>query len=252
MYPREYFDTYWRGDLKNEVFVIMSFASDFQPVWEQAIQPAIESDTDGTPFAHRVDATMLAGSVITEILDGVAHAKLIFADISVCSTGRWKGQRNGNVMYELGLAHALRRPQELVVVRSDHEEINFDIAGIKTQNYDSSDLSSARIYFSQLLKDGFKQIDQIKHLKVAEAVESLDADTYSLMVNHGEGDYFSVTPAMTMRNVMSQTAAGTKDAVRHMLSLGIIRFEANLAAGAYAYHWTEFGKAVLQNLGIRN
>ena len=45
MYPREYFDTYWRGDLKNEVFVIMSFAPEFQPAWEDAIKPAIEVDT---------------------------------------------------------------------------------------------------------------------------------------------------------------------------------------------------------------
>ena len=46
MYPREYFDTYWRGDLKNEVFVIMSFADEFKEVWESAIRPAIEDDTD--------------------------------------------------------------------------------------------------------------------------------------------------------------------------------------------------------------
>jgi hypothetical protein len=54
-----------------------------------------------------------------------------------------------------------------------------------------------------------------------------------------------------MRDIMEQTAAGTKDAVRHMLSLGIIRFDADLAADAYAYHWTNFGKAVLSKLGIR-
>ncbi len=251
MYPREYFDTYWRGDLKNEVFVIMSFAPEFQPVWEQAIRPAIEVDTDGSPFAHRVDATVLAGSIITEILDGIAHAKLVFADISVCTSGRWKGQRNGNAMYELGLAHGLRRPQELVVVRSDYEEINFDIAAIKIQDYDLSYLPGARRRFSQLLNDGLKQIDQVKHLKVTQAVDTLDADTLSLMVSQRKGEYFSVTSPKTMGDVMSQTAAGTKDAVRHMLSLGVIRFDANLAAGAYAYHWTEFGKAVLSKLGIR-
>jgi hypothetical protein len=75
MYPREYFDTYWRPNLKNEVFVIMSFAPEFGDVWTQAIRPAVEQDTRESPFAHRVDATTLAGSIITEILDGIASCK---------------------------------------------------------------------------------------------------------------------------------------------------------------------------------
>lgn len=231
--------------------MIMSFAPEFKPVWENAIKPAVEVDTDGTPFAHRVDATVLAGSIITEILDGIAHAKLVFADISVCTSGQWKGQRNGNAMYELGLAHALRRPQELVVVRSDHETINFDIAAIKIQDYDISDLAAARGKFSQLLNDGLKQINQVKHLKVTEAVESLDSDTLSLMVSQGKSDFFSVTIPNTTLDVMKQVAAGTKEAVRHMLALGIIRSDTNVAAGPYSYHWTEFGKAVLKKVGIR-
>jgi hypothetical protein len=82
MYPREYFDTYWRPTLKNEIFVIMSFAPEFEQVWTHAIRPAIEQDTPGQPFAHGVDATTLAGSIITEILDGVAHAKLSYLQTS--------------------------------------------------------------------------------------------------------------------------------------------------------------------------
>lgn len=231
MYPREYFDTYWRGDLKNEVFVIMSFADEFKPVWENAIKPAIELDTQGGPFAHRVDATTLAGSIVTEILDGIAHAKLVFAEISVSRADRWAGQRNGNAMYELGLAHALRPAQELVVVRSDHEDINFDIAAIKIQDYDSTDLVGARQKFAKLLNDALKQIDQVKHLKVTQACESLDADCLALMAQAGEKDYFSINDPKTMREVMNQVATGPKDAVRHFLSLGIVRFDPNYSAG---------------------
>jgi hypothetical protein len=47
-------------------------------------------------------------------------------------------------MYELGLAHALRPASELVVVRSDAEEINFDIAGIKIQSYDRNNPHAAQ------------------------------------------------------------------------------------------------------------
>lgn len=251
MYPREYFDTFWRGDLRNEIFVIMSFAEEFQAIWADAIKPAIEEDTTGTPFAHRVDATTLSGSIVTEILDGIAHAKLIFAEISVCIDGRWKGQRNANAMYELGLAHALRPAQELVVVRCDHEEINFDVAGVKLQNYSKQDVAGARAGFARLLNSGLAEIDRHKHLKVKDAIAKLDEDTLNLMHEAGSKEYFSINTPRTVVEMMNQQHRGIKGAVRHLLSLGIVRFDANLSTNTYVYNWTDFGKAVLSSLDLR-
>ncbi len=99
MYPRDFFDTYWRSEIRDEVFVAMPFHDEFAPVWQDAIVPAIDEDIAGPIRARRVDATILSGSIITDILDGIAHAKLILADISVAKCGSWRGQRNGNVMY---------------------------------------------------------------------------------------------------------------------------------------------------------
>jgi len=93
--------------------------------------------------------------------------------------------------------------------------------------------------------------DQVKHLKTVQAVETLDADCLNLLANTGKNDYFSVIPATTMRDVMTQISNGTKEAVRYLLALGIIRFHANTSAEGYAYHWTDFGRAVLKKLGIR-
>src|SRR5881296_3875365 len=98
MYPRAWFDTYWRGTLKTEVFVAMSFQDEFKPVWEKAIVPAIEEDLEGGKKyrAQRVDITTLSVSIVTEIFDGIAHDTVVFADISTMTTGDWKGQRNAN------------------------------------------------------------------------------------------------------------------------------------------------------------
>ena len=72
MYPRDFFDTYWRPELSNEVFVAMPFHDEFTPVWDRAIQPAIDEDVAEPIRARRVDATIISGSVITDILDGIA------------------------------------------------------------------------------------------------------------------------------------------------------------------------------------
>lgn len=144
MFPREFFDTYWRSELRDEVFVAMSFHDEFTPVWETAIGPAIQQGSDGLLRARRVDTTILSGSVITNILDGIAHSRLVLADVSVASEGIWKGQRNGNVMYEVGLAHAVRQPSEILLVRADDQPINFDLAQINITSISARTLSSLR------------------------------------------------------------------------------------------------------------
>lgn len=123
MYPRDFFDSYWRPELRNSVFVAMPFHNEFTPIWRDAIQPAIEQDLQSSFTAERVDATVLSGSIVTSILDCIAHARIVLADISVAQEGRWKGQRNGNVLYEVGLAHASRQSTEVLLIRSDSEEV---------------------------------------------------------------------------------------------------------------------------------
>ena len=79
MYPQQFFDTFWRPELLDQVFVAMPFHDEFTPVWDVAIQPAIDHDVAGPLRARRVDATTLSGSVITDILNGIAHSRLDIA-----------------------------------------------------------------------------------------------------------------------------------------------------------------------------
>ena len=67
MYAHDFFDTYWRTELCDEVFVAMPFPDEFTPVWELAARLAIETDSGTGLRAKRVDSSMLSGSVITHI-----------------------------------------------------------------------------------------------------------------------------------------------------------------------------------------
>ena len=176
MYPRDFLDSYWRPTLRDTVFVAMPFHDEFTPVWLEAIQPAIDQDLQLSVRAERVDATVLLGSIVTSILDGIAHARVVLADISIAHEGRWKGQRNGNVMYEVGLAHASRQSSEVLLVRSDAEEIKVDLAGIRVHSYERSNLQATRTYLASLIADTLGQIDQSKGLQVQKAIDALDAD----------------------------------------------------------------------------
>jgi hypothetical protein len=84
----------------------MSFEKRYENRFNEIIAPAIESiEVEGEklkPF--RVDLSKTGDSILTEIMDGIAHSRFFLADVS--SSGR--PYRNGNVMYEVGLALACR------------------------------------------------------------------------------------------------------------------------------------------------
>jgi hypothetical protein len=223
----------------------MSFAEEFKEVWEVAIKPAIEEDTEGNPKARRVDSTTLTGNIVFEIFDGIAHAKIVFADISVCDSGEWKGQRNGNVMYELCLTHAVRQKEEIVIVRSDNEEINFDIVQIRVQKYSRVDLNLARKDFAHFIKNNISSIDNLKSLKVENAFRSLDGNCLRLLP-HSEAFYIP-EPKNSEEAI---NFLRDYDAIRNFLSLGMLWCDSDPATHRYAYHWTNFGKWVRNRAGF--
>jgi predicted Rossmann-fold nucleotide-binding protein len=79
-------------------FVIMPMNPDHDPVYDQAILPALIAN-QFQPW--RTDRTVTTGDVIEAIHDGINHCHFVIADTT--------GDRP-NVMYELGLAHAARKP----------------------------------------------------------------------------------------------------------------------------------------------
>ena len=232
MYPREFFDTFWRGSLRKEVFVAMPFADEFKTIWTKAIRPAIVSDIGMAE--NRVDISVLSGSVITKILDGIAHATLVFVDISIMRKGSWRGQRNGNVMYELGIAHAIRPATDLVVVRNDRKRINFDVAGIHIHSYPYKDTSTSRVLFARLLRSGLDERDKIMSITMQQARERLDGDSLALMWQHKNFEPFSIE-----RHASTQQRL----AVQRLLDLDIVRCVIP-QHGHYQYVWTDFGRAV--------
>lgn len=247
MHPRDFLDSYWRPGTRDSAFIAMPFHSEFSPIWIEALRPAIEQDLRPALKAERVDASILSGSIIMDILDGIAHSKVVVADISVAQEGRWKGQRNGNVMYEVGLAHASRQSTEVLLLRSDSEDINFDLAGIRVHSYDRSDFAASRERFARLVADTLAQIDHTKGLQVQKAVDALDADALEFIKSCGQSPgFYGPEPGNMGGALLSITKAA---ALSRLQSLGVVRCEPAHPSGKPVFFWTEFGKAVVARVG---
>ena len=124
----------------------MSFDPRFSERFENVIRPAIEDQpiAGGKLTAYRVDNSKSGDSILTEIVSGIAHARLVLADVSIIDEGRFTQQpvRNGNVMYEVGL-RGVQDPSEVLLIRDDSKKFLFDVSTIPHIQIDFSVKNSA-------------------------------------------------------------------------------------------------------------
>ena len=113
MHPNLYLRTFWTSSFRPEVFVAMSFGESMKSRFTDVVKPAVEANAHhGVRLsAKRVDLSKSGDSILTDIADGIAHSSMVLADVSVVGYDAKTGQsyRNGNVMYEVGLALACRQ-----------------------------------------------------------------------------------------------------------------------------------------------
>lgn len=107
-------------------FVMMPFAKPIGDYYSKIYEPAI---VKAGLKAIRADNDIFGtGKIVDQIWSGITSAKVLVAEL----TGR-----NPNVYYELGLAHALKKP--VVLICSNEQDVPFDLKHIRVIYYDMSD-----------------------------------------------------------------------------------------------------------------
>lgn len=107
-------------------FVMQPFSGALGTYYDSIFKPAI-AQAGLTPV--RADADIFAtGKIMDQIWRGINEATVLVAELT---------SKNPNVFYELGLAHALRKP--VVLVSSNEEDVPFDLRHIRVIVYDQSD-----------------------------------------------------------------------------------------------------------------
>lgn len=176
MYPRTFFDLFPPFPRDDSVFVAMSFADQMQPQWRNVIRPAIEEDCKLK--AIRVDHPKISDSILTDILKGISGCKVFLADLSSPSD---RGP-SPNVMYEVGIAHATRQPQEVVLFTSDKDRYPFDIANIRVNSFTPDvDESAARKTIVDALEAAIAETSRTKALYVERALDRLDVTQFYIL-----------------------------------------------------------------------
>jgi hypothetical protein len=104
----------------------MPFVEPFNTIYRDVIQPVAD---ESNFCVTRVDEVAGPGLILEDIRRQIEEAHVIIAEVST---------RNPNVFYELGYAHALRKPAVLLAQRLQEPPLPFDISGYRAILYDDT------------------------------------------------------------------------------------------------------------------
>jgi hypothetical protein len=99
----------------------MPFDAEFQSVYDKLIVPALEK---AGYRVKRADSDLDQQNVLKDVVRGIATADLVVAELT---------SRNPNVLYELGLSHALRR--NTILITQSMDDIPFDLRAYRVIRY---------------------------------------------------------------------------------------------------------------------
>lgn len=250
MHPRVFLETFWRLTLRPQVFVAMSFAADYKERFGKVIAPAIQSVKLPTGVAlqpYRVDISKSGDSILTDIMDGIAHSQLVFADVSTIGKDSKTGRayRNGNVMYEVGIALACRQPAEVLLVRDDEDAFLFDVSTVPHKKIDFTDAVEARDILSEELRQRLKEQKYVNDARVELAIAHLSPSDFLLLHQFT----FNLDADYRVTISLDNTGSITALSINRLLDKQILMTR-NLseAQGTVPYALTPFGKAVVKKV----
>lgn len=230
MHPNTFIDKLWNGTETNTIFVAMSFAGKFAERYAQVLRPAVEATRyQGNSLAAvRVDENKTGDSIVTDIVRGIAEARVVLVDLSDLSPDSAEPIRNGNVMYELGLAHAVKSPGKVIVIRDDSRKLLFDVSSIPHYTIDFAEVEGAKSSISSLLADRLKEVQLLEDIKLRTFVSAItDGEAIVLLTLYASKDGAPVDLARCIngkRIIPLQTA----DAIRRLSDLGMLNSHISL------------------------
>jgi len=106
-----------------KVFVVMQFTG-FDELYADVIQPAVK-DFGLSPY--RADEIFGPGDIVSDIYASLEKAKIVIAEMT---------PSNENVYYEVGYAHALKKPT--IILADESKRLPFDLANSRCIFYKNS------------------------------------------------------------------------------------------------------------------
>lgn len=130
-------------------FIIMPFTEKLNPIYDSIIKPVIQ---DLKLKSLRADEIFSSKPIMDGVWENIKKAKFLIADLT---------ERNANVFYELGLAHALNK--DVILLTQDIDDVPFDLQHYRIIVYQDSISGASKLketlkgFIQELEKDNKKK-----------------------------------------------------------------------------------------------
>lgn len=247
MHPNAFLKTLWRTEVRDQVFIAMSFEKRYEDRFEHIIKPAIEAiPISGFSLrAYRVDISKTGDSILSDIVDGIAHSRLVLADVSVIDEGRYAETpiRNGNVMYEVGVALACRNPSDVLLIRDDRKRFLFDVSTIPHMEVDFSDRDAAITKLRDAMRDRIAESKLTNDARVLIAAQTLTQPEYVVLKRLAELKEDEIADLSNQR--LKSTSLPIQSGIDGLIRKGCVKSHGvNAETGSIFYALNQFGYAL--------
>ncbi len=129
-------------------FSIMPFGEEFKDVERIIEAAAIKSGLD----YDRADRNNQPGSVVAQIISKIRRASVVVADLT---------RDNPNVFYELGIAHQIHSPEQVVLIRQGATNAQYDVHQYEQLVYTHTEEGRQRL--AELLPEQIRRAAEAVH-----------------------------------------------------------------------------------------
>jgi len=253
MHRKWFFDQFWEGDQRDVLYVFMSFSELYNQKFDLIKEVAKDHFRER---ADRADCSEGSNVIMTDVMNGIANSKMLLFDLSDDSKHdqNCKEKTCQNVLYELGIAHSIREPEDIILIRKKSDiKVPFDIFDVRRDQYEG-ELDPS--WLKEKIERALKNQEWHKSKRVVAAIKSLDPYAAEILNEFGRyperNSNFNLqqvidTLLMFKGLVMSYAEATTT--LGRLVDLGIIRFELAIHGvdAHHSYSFTQFGRMILKN-----
>jgi hypothetical protein len=118
------FSNYRVSSSRPKAFVAMQFSEPYNEVYRDAVEPLVK-EIGFEPL--RIDDVYGPGIIVNDIINNLSESTIVLAEIS---------EKNANVYYELGLAHAFGKPTLLMATKGT--SLPFDVGSHRCIFYENT------------------------------------------------------------------------------------------------------------------
>ncbi len=176
--------------------------------------------------------------------DCYRHAVICMADadVSTVRTDKATGKpyRNGNVMYEVGLALACRNPEEVLILRDDQDQLLFDLSTIPHMRVDFTDHAAAKTEIHDAIVDRLTERKVLNDARIEIAASSVTDSELNIIKGLGHH------PSGTVWSI-GHSLPGVA-AIERLFDKKLIKAVASFDGKRAAYEWTPLGSVVAQRI----